>query len=83
MLIRDHTIADDATGTSNSKHFQRGEFPSEFLKDIVLAFLSTNRSNAAGVIREVYCNKSLQPDLYHQLVRKDQVGTASVMKEEK
>lgn len=83
MFIRDHTLVDNVIGTTNSRHFQRWELPAEFLKDVVLAFLATNRSNAAGVIQEVYCNKNLQPDLYHQLVDPvGSAGTAAVTREE-
>jgi hypothetical protein len=84
-LVRDHSMLDNATGTSNSDYFQNSEFPHDFIRDVLLEVWVINRHNADAKIRKVYCIKQLEPDRYHYPVDnayEDSAESKPVAKEE-
>jgi hypothetical protein len=84
-LVRDYSMVDGTTSTSNSGYFQSNEFPYDFIKDVLLEVWVNNRNNADAKVRKAYCPKVLEPHRYHYPVDNTFAGSPEsrlVVKEE-
>lgn len=67
-LIRDFSIVNDIALATNVEFLRHAELPSDYVKDILWEVLAINRRNADAVVRDIYCEKVLRPELYHQAI---------------
>ena len=65
-LVQDHGMSENLH--HSLERYKEGVFHHEFLRDLVIKFLATNKSNADKIISDVYCKKDLRPEDYHQEV---------------
>jgi len=82
-LVRDYSTTDDVVEGGSLNYFQHGEFPPEFVKDVLLEFMAINKRNAEGTVHEAYSCRELKPTDYHQVVDKTSAADTSAAKQEK